>query len=150
MPLTTRVRQAKDSSLGMHRGSTFLQESWITNLAPPSTEEAGNPSDMEKETASELSLEQPSPHPRCHQLETPPPSRQDPHSPIDLGNLTRSTRTSRTIYTSHLPPRSPCPPEPKRQPEGIGNGGVRHRKSFTLFSPPLNCSTGKGKGESVY
>jgi hypothetical protein len=100
---------------------------------------------MEKETASELSLVEPSPHPRRRQPETLPLRRQDPQSPIGLGNLSRSTRISRDICAGHLPPCSPCPLEPKRQPEGIGNGGVRRRKRFTLFSPPLNCSTGEGE-----
>jgi hypothetical protein len=90
-------------------------------------------------------LEEPSPHPRRRQSETPPLRRQDPQSPIGLGNLSRSTRISRDIYAGHLPPCSPCPLEPKRQPEGIGNGGARRQKSFALFSPPLSCSTGEGE-----
>jgi hypothetical protein len=90
-------------------------------------------------------LEEPSPHPRRRQSETPPLRRQDPQSPIGLGNLSRSTRISRDIYAGHLPPCSPCPLEPKRQPEGIGNGGAQRRKSFALFSPPLGCSTGEGE-----
>jgi hypothetical protein len=143
VPLTTRVRQAKHSSLRMQRGSNFPQESWITNLAPSSIEEAGNSSDMEKETASELSLEEPSPHPRRRQPETPLPRRQDPQSPIGLDNLSRSTRISRDIYIGYLPPCSPCPPELKRQPEGIGNGGAgKALPSFHLLS---TVPRGKGK-----